>query len=30
MPPLLVTKAEVDEAVTLLEASLVQALEGAR
>jgi 4-aminobutyrate aminotransferase len=30
MPPLLVTKAEVDEAVTLLEASLVEAKEGAR
>ncbi len=30
MPPLLVTKGEVDEAVTLLEASLVEAKEGAR
>jgi 4-aminobutyrate aminotransferase len=28
MPPLLVTRAEVDEAVTLLEASLVEAQEG--
>jgi 4-aminobutyrate aminotransferase len=28
MPPLLVTKADVDEAVTLLEASLVEAREG--
>ena len=29
MPPLLVTTAEVDEAVTLLEASLVEAVEAA-
>jgi 4-aminobutyrate aminotransferase len=30
MPPLLVTKAEVDEAMAILEASLVEALEGTR
>jgi len=29
MPPLVVTKAEVDEAITLLEASLAEAEEGA-
>jgi hypothetical protein len=28
MPPLLVTRAEVDEAVTLFEASLAEAKEG--
>jgi 4-aminobutyrate aminotransferase len=30
MPPLLVTKGDVDEAVTLLEASLLEAREGLR